>query len=140
MKHNIIKLVLNLAVVTIFASCTTTKEITSTRELENFKTTGEVTIVTKDSSKYVLNIYTLKDSVINGKGTVEIKGVVKDFDGKIKVKDLIYAECQKTDLVKTIAGVGSAALISYITLKYLAKNDGVTNTVVIRFPTGGGCN
>ncbi len=93
MKKTIFKSIFYFFIVIFFASCTTTREITSTKELENFRETGVVTIITKDSLKYVLNIYVLKDSVLKGTGTVEISGSVKKFDGKINVCDIRYVEC-----------------------------------------------
>ncbi|HEY5535322.1 MAG TPA: hypothetical protein VIL99_10360 [Ignavibacteria bacterium] len=136
MKNTIYKSMLYIFVVVVFASCTTTREITSTRELENFKETGDVTVVTKDSLKYVLKYYFLKDTVLVGKGTLQTKDSLKSFDGKINFKDIKYVECQKTDLLKTAIGVGSAAVITYIVFKYFGTDNGVNNTVVIKYPAG----
>lgn len=140
MKNNIFRLILYLCTVTFFASCTTTREITTSDYLRNFSKTGEIKVVTKDSLHYVLNIYYLQDTVLAGKGTVEAKGSQKSFDGRIKLKDIRYIECEELDLTKTIIGVGAVTVISYFLLKNISHEKGVNNTIVIKSPGGMGCN
>jgi hypothetical protein len=140
MKNNIYKSIIYLFVVTFLASCTTTREITKSSELQNYLKTGDIRVVTKDSLHYELSIYKLQDSVLIGKGTVERNDSLKNFDGKINLNDIRYIECDKTDLAKTIIGVGAATVISYFLLKEISNGTGVNNTVIIKTPVGAGCN
>lgn len=136
MKNTIFTSIFYLIIIIFFSSCTTTREIYSTRELENYKETGDVTIITKDSIKYVLTFYSLKDSVLAGKGTMEIKDSLRTFDGKINYRDIRHVECRKTDFLKTVVGIVPAAIVTYVLLNCLTGDDGVGNTVVIKDVTG----
>lgn len=131
MKNSVYTSIFYLIIIIIFSSCTTTREITSTSELKNYRETGDITVVTKDSIKYILTFYSLKDSVLEGKGTVRVKDTVKIFNGKINYRDIGYVECKKTDFLKTVAGIGSTAIVSFIILKYLRTEEGISNTVKI---------
>jgi hypothetical protein len=140
MKNNIFRIIIYLCIVTFFASCTSTREITKSDDLQNFSKTGEITVVSKDSIHYILNIYYLQDTVLAGKGTVETKGSRHNFNGRINLKDIRYIECEELDLTKTIIGVGAVTVISYFLIKNISREKGVNNTVVIKSPGGMGCN
>jgi len=140
MKNKIYKSIIYLFIVTFFASCTTTREITKSTDLQNYLNTGEIRVITKDSLHYLLTIYKLQDSVLVGKGTVEVKDSHRSFEGKINLNDIRYIECDETDWTKTIIGAGAVTVISYFLIKEISNESGVNNTVIIKTPVGAGCN
>jgi hypothetical protein len=143
MKNLISKTVCWTLIISYFAGCTTTEVVTYKAQLNDPKNTGTLNIMTKDSTEYVLDDYRLKDSLLMGSGMIFGKdGKGKNFRGTINVSDIIKVEGEKTDIARTLLGLGLAGLflIAYINDANVS-NDGNTLNVIYITPGGGygGC-
>ncbi|MFC2092711.1 hypothetical protein ACFLSV_02310 [Bacteroidota bacterium] len=131
----------SIIIMVYFASCTTTYEVTRRSELDNPDDLGEITVRTKDEKEYELKYYVLKDSTLNCVGTVETDGLKKSFKGKLNLSDIKQIEATKTDWGKTILITGAGSVVLLTSYIFWAKqDDGLRNHVVVKYPSGGGCN
>lgn len=69
-------------------SCSITRNYTTRSEL--WEHSGRLLVLTKDSAKYYLDRFSLKDSTMQGFGTREHRNFVADFEGEISLKDVTY--------------------------------------------------
>jgi hypothetical protein len=124
-----------------FTSCTTTYEVTRRSELDNPDDLGEITVQTTDGKEYELEYYSLKDSTLSCFGTVEKYGLKKACKGKLNLSDIKQIEATKTDWGKTILITGAGSVVLLTSYFFWAKqDDGLRNHVVVKYPSGGGCN
>lgn len=142
MKNIILKTVCWILIISYFAGCTTTEVVTYKAQLNDPENTGTLNIMTKDSTEYVLDNYRLKDSLITGVGMKFVAGKGQQFRGSVNINEIIKVEGAKTDIARTLLGLGLAGLflIAYINDANVS-DDGNTLQVIYVTPGGGygGC-
>ena len=135
---------LSLAVLVLLAvqaanqGCTVTKNITLRSELKTPRATGPISLLTKDSSTYLLKTYTLIGQVLAGKGTVRKNGKEKEFDGELKLADIGYIKARETDVLKGLAAIGFTAAFVGVVGQSGGAASGLNVDAKIVYPSGGG--
>ena len=140
MKNIIIKILCWFILFSYMTGCTTTEIVQYKAELNNPDKTGTLTVLTKDSTEYVLENYRLMDTLLVGNGSVTAKNsTVKNFSGNININDVIKIEGEKTSIERTLLGLGIFGLFLIAYLNSASVNDnGNTLTVTYVSPYGGG--
>jgi len=141
MKTIFVKSICWFLLVAFMSGCTTTEVIQYKAELNNPDKTGTLTVYTKDSTEYVLDNYSLKDSIIIGSGYVNLNdGSSRRYEGKIKVSDVVKIEGEKVSIERTLLGLGVLGVFLAAYLTYASVDDSGTKVKVTYVgPSGGGC-
>jgi hypothetical protein len=140
LPYKYIKLIASVLIVTFFASCSTTYEVTKRSELINPEELGKLTICAKNGDIYDLNHFWLKDSTITGYGTLWNKKYgTKYFNSNINLNDIEKIESTQSHVGGTLISIGIGAIVVGTFLAFLAKETSPNNEVRIVYPSGG-CN
>lgn len=138
MKKIIVKTFYWILIISYLSGCTTTEIVQYKADLNNRSKTGTLTVMTKDSTEYVLDEYRLdSDTVLAGSGMKLSNGSEERFRGTINIKDIIMIEGEKTDITKTVLGLGAVGLF----LIFYLDNAGVSDdghTIKVSHVTPGG--
>ena len=134
LKNLFLSLIILLYFFCFIEGCTSSYKINNRSELKTLTKTGPMTVLTSDSSLYEIDYFLIKDSVLTGKGSVEKEGKVSPFNGVIKMKDILYIQAEKTDVIKTIAGVGIAGFFAFTAASYLSKDNNLILHENIKYP------
>lgn len=143
MKNIILRFLSWFVLVSYITGCTTTEIIEYRADLSDPEKNGTITVLTKDSTEYELTYYSLKDSLLFGKGTMKVKNTTGGvFEGSININNIVKVEGEKTSLEKTLLGLGLFGLFlaAYLTSASVS-DDGYTVKVKYVSPNGmgGGC-
>jgi hypothetical protein len=119
--------------------CHTTETITRRSELTG-RHIGQITVLTKDSVRYVLDRYGLNDSTLGGTGIATRHSTREFFSGSIPLSDIQYIQGSQDAEFKTVVAVAAAGIVSYYALSALGGESHISATGVTTYhsPWGSG--
>ncbi len=122
----------------LISGCYVSEDIKTKNEFDKkSQTTSKFSILTKDSTKYFLHHPTLIDSIIKGKGWMEKGDVSEDFEGEIKLSDVLYIQADDASFWKSVAAIGVIGFLGYSAAAVFNNDkDGVGLNIV--YPSSGG--
>ena len=142
MKKIILKILCWFVMISYMSGCTTTEIIEYKADLSDPEKNGTLYVLTKDSTEYELTDYTLKDSMLVGKGTMKVKAVTGGvFKGSININNIVKVEGEKTSVEKSILGLGVLGLflIAYMSYATVSDNGNSIKVTYVSNRGGGGC-
>ncbi len=135
-KYSLVLLVLAL----LAEACTVSRIITRKSELMERAATGDIDVLMHDGTRYTLENYKLKDSLLIGRGISERDRVRSRFEGQLKLSDIDYIKTESIHLGKTLIATGAVVFVGVKALSYLggSREPTINENVQTYIPGGGG--
>ncbi len=123
----------------LWGGCNWQQNVSKRSELEGKNVPYNITILTTDSTLYVLNKFTLLDSSLTGKGIAQKDGIKKEYEGELRFKDIVFIKSAQTNLLKTALVVGAVGFIGAAAISALSTSSvyGITENDRYYYPSGG---
>ncbi len=99
-----------ILIVLFISGCHITNNIQTKDEFDN-ASEGSISILTKDTTKYFLEQPTLIDSIIRGTGRMEKNNISNDFNGEIRLSDVLYIQSENTSFWGTVAAASAIGFL-----------------------------
>ena len=132
-------LAVGLALLFALSGCATSRKISTRQELVDLKPGQHMTVYAQDERVYRLSQHVLADSVIQGSGTLTLRGQTTSFDGQIPFSEIIAIKSDSRSVMKGLAVVGITALFVTYLVEGTGSGSGLTaiENLIYRFPSGG---
>lgn len=118
------------------SSCSTTRNYTNRSELR--ESSGRLLVLTKDSSKYYFDRFSVKDSTMEGFGKREHRDFVTDFKGEISLREVTYVIGSPAFNFWDVLGITAVLLATIPGLDAAGGPTSSVNAAEYPEPTGGG--
>ncbi len=122
----------------LILSCTSVKEITTYSDLIEVSDSGDIQLITTDSTVYYFNKFSYSDSSITGEGEKVKNDLSEKFNGELAFNDISYIQTHKFDWFKTIVFAGATSAVLIAGFPVITGNGGLTVTPKIVYPSGSG--
>ncbi len=129
-----------LVIMLLAGGCKTSEKITRTSQLPYTPTEGNLKVLMRDSILFVLQTYSLRDSLLVGSGNKFHEGRKEDFFGTLNVHDIAYIQSDISAPLKDFIAAGAAVFFVGTVASYVAdfSNRGFAVTEHQSVLTGGG--
>ncbi|HSD63556.1 MAG TPA: hypothetical protein VLB50_07140 [Ignavibacteriaceae bacterium] len=126
-----------LVIILFIEGCYVTNDIKTKDEFINKSKSNEISLITRDTTKYFLSDATLLDSIIRGTGKMDKNGISKDFKGDIKLSDVVCIQAQDFSFWGTVAAIGVVGYLGLST-KAIIEDDKDGTKLKVVYPYRGG--
>jgi hypothetical protein len=125
------------AIIVFYSGCfTVTTDISTFNQFYQYQKDGPniLRVMTTDSSLYVLNSYSLRDSALEGSGTHITQKGPSPFTGRLPLSSLVYVQGRETSFGRTLLALTAVGFVGIC-----AGNAGEQHGLSVFRPSKGSC-
>jgi hypothetical protein len=123
------------ALTLININCISSKEVSTFRDLAEAKKSGDLQIVTRDTTIYYIDKFKYTDSTISIFGEKSKDDIRIAYEGTLSFKDIGYIQTTSHNMWGTLFFLGATGYLIYTGVPVMTGNSGIEAIVKIVYPT-----